>query len=54
MRALPLDRGVWAALAAAALFGAGAPFAKLLLEGTGAEWDRNDYDYRKHVRKEKY
>jgi len=35
MSAPPLDRGVWAALAAAALFGAGAPFAKLLLEGTG-------------------
>ncbi|MEP7099616.1 MAG: DMT family transporter [Burkholderiales bacterium] len=35
MRSPPLDRGVWAALAAAALFGAGAPFAKLLLEGTG-------------------
>ena len=34
MRA-PLDPGVWAALGAAALFGAGAPFAKLLLEGAG-------------------
>ncbi|MES3012576.1 MAG: DMT family transporter [Pseudomonadota bacterium] len=34
MRALALDRGVWAALAAAALFGAGAPFAKLLLVET--------------------
>jgi drug/metabolite transporter (DMT)-like permease len=31
MRPPPLDRGVWAALAAAALFGAGAPFAKRLL-----------------------
>jgi drug/metabolite transporter (DMT)-like permease len=31
-----LDRGVWAALAAAALFGAGAPFAKLLLADTSA------------------
>ena len=31
MTAASLDRGVWAALAAAALFGAGAPFAKLLL-----------------------
>ena len=29
------DAGVWAALAAAALFGAGAPFAKRLLDGTG-------------------
>ena len=35
MRLPALDRGVWAALAAAALFGAGAPFAKRLLEGTG-------------------
>ena len=35
-RLLPwVDRGVWAALAAAALFGASAPFAKLLLPDTG-------------------
>ena len=32
---LRVDRGVWAALAAAALFGAGAPFAKMLLAGVG-------------------
>lgn len=36
MKLRELDRGVWAALAAAALFGAGAPFAKLLLADTGA------------------
>ena len=32
---LRVDRGVWAALAAALLFGAGAPIAKLLLAGVG-------------------
>lgn len=35
MNMAALDRGVWAALAAAALFGASAPFAKLLLADTG-------------------
>ena len=32
---LRVDRGVWAALAAAMLFGAGAPIAKILLAGVG-------------------
>ena len=35
MSGIRLDRGVWAALAAAALFGASAPFAKRLLPDTG-------------------